>query len=111
MRGLRSSVLLALAFFVAACGERASPAKKAGEGDPNRGRQVYLAQCANCHNTDPAKTGPVGPLIKGSPQDLLEAKVLRGSYPPGYIPKRDTAVMPPQPQIEPYIPDLAAFLR
>lgn len=82
-----------------------------GAADPGRGRAVYLSQCATCHASDPSWDGPVGPAIKGSSRALLEAKLLRGGYPPGYAPKRTTAVMPPQPQIEPDIPHLAAFLR
>jgi len=93
----------ALALAAAACGEADGPAA--------RGRQVYLAQCIACHNLDPAREGTVGPAIKGSSRELLEAKVLRGTYPPGYAPKRDTAVMQPMPQLGPAIPDLAAYLE
>jgi hypothetical protein len=53
----------------------------------------------------------VGPPVKGASQALLEAKVLRGSYPPGYQPKRPTAVMQPMPAVAPSLSDLAAFLR
>jgi mono/diheme cytochrome c family protein len=84
-----------------------------GEGDPlvARGRQMYLAQCVQCHNADPALAGPVGPAVKSSSSELLEAKVLRGAYPPGYQPKRPTSVMPPQPALAPDIPALAAYLK
>jgi hypothetical protein len=37
--------------------------------------------------------------------------VLRGTYPPGYMPKRTTAVMPPQPQLAPEIDALAPYLN
>lgn len=80
-------------------------------GEAARGRQVYLAQCVQCHSPDPAQAGPVGPPLKGSSRELLEAKLLRGTYPPGYRPKRPTAVMPVQPQVAPEIPALAAFLK
>jgi mono/diheme cytochrome c family protein len=76
-----------------------------------RGRQVYLAQCTSCHASDPAQAGPVGPPVKRSPRDLLEAKVLRGTYPAGYTPKRPTSVMPPQPTIEADIGALAEYLQ
>jgi mono/diheme cytochrome c family protein len=76
-----------------------------------RGRQIYLAQCTACHNSDPAQAGPVGPPVKGSSRQLLEAKLLRGSYPPGYTPKRPTALMPPQPAVAPEIGALAEFLH
>lgn len=76
-----------------------------------RGRQVYLSQCIQCHNSDPAQAGAIGPPLKGAPRELLEAKVLRGVYPPGYRPKRATAVMPPLPTVAPDIEALAAFLK
>jgi mono/diheme cytochrome c family protein len=79
--------------------------------EAERGRQVYLAQCTACHATDPGQPGPVGPPIKGASQALLEAKVLRGTYPPGYQPQRPTAVMQPMPALAPSLPDLSAFLR
>ena len=79
--------------------------------EAQRGRTVYNSQCTACHNFDPAQPGPVGPEIKGSSRELLKAKVLRGSYPPGYKPKRSTAVMPPQPQLAGDIDALAAFLK
>jgi mono/diheme cytochrome c family protein len=87
------------------CGEEAtSPLAE-------RGRQVYLAQCMACHASDPAQPGPVGPPVKGATREVLEAKVLHGRYPPGYTPKRPTAVMPPLPVLAPEIPALAAYLE
>ena len=97
--------LLAAAVVLSACG---GPAL---DPEAERGRQVYLAQCTACHATDPARPGPVGPPIKGASRELLEAKLLRGRYPPGYTPKRPTAVMPPQPAVAADIPALAAYLR
>ena len=101
---------LAAALIAGACSqESATPV--AGAGDPNRGRQVYLAQCVACHNPDPSKTGPIGPAVKGSSPELLELRVVRGSYPPGYKPKRDSALMQPMPHLASAIPDLAAYLK
>lgn len=99
----RLYALLACSALATACAAPDSPAA--------RGQQVYLAQCIACHNRDPAREGTVGPAVKGSSRELLEAKVLRGTYPPGYAPKRDTAIMPPMPQLAPTIPDLAAYLQ
>ena len=79
--------------------------------EAERGRQVYLSQCTACHAADPSQPGPVGPEVKGSSRELLEAKVLQGAYPPGYRPKRATRVMPPQPQLAPDLPALAAYLK
>jgi mono/diheme cytochrome c family protein len=94
-----------VAALLAACSE--------GGGDPlaARGRQVYLAQCTQCHNADPGLAGPVGPALKGTPREVIEAKVLRGEYPAGYSPKRPTKVMPPQPALAPDVAALAAYLK
>jgi mono/diheme cytochrome c family protein len=77
----------------------------------SRGRRTYVLNCTACHNSDPAKDGPMGPALKGSSQELLEAKVLRSAYPPGYKPKRKTSAMPTYLHVKPAIPDLAAYLR
>ena len=96
---------LALAFAVGGCSESGlSPSAE-------RGRQVYLAHCIACHNSDPAQAGAVGPPVKGSSRALLEAKVLNGTYPPGYAPKRPTKVMVPIPAVSPDVEALADYLR
>lgn len=107
IRPLAVTVVLVLG----GCGEDSKPAGQAAGGDAGRGRAVYLAQCMPCHAADPAKDGPLGPAVKGASRALLEAKVLQAGYPPGYAPKRTTAVMAAQPHLEPSLPDLAAFLR
>ena len=99
--------VLATAATLTACSEPSSPGGPSAE----RGRQLYLSQCIACHNSDPAVAGPVGPPVKGSPRELLESKVLKGQYPPGYTPKRPTTLMPVQPALEPEIGNLAAFLK
>jgi len=86
-------------------------ATTAAAGDSDKGRQVYLGQCVACHNRDPAKDGPLGPAVKGSTPELVEARVVRGEYPPGYTPKRPSKVMPVRPDLAPSIPDLAVYLR
>ena len=98
-------LLVALAVVVGGCSDSGlSPVAE-------RGRQAYQANCIACHNADPAQPGAIGPALKGSPRELLEAKVLKGSYPPGYTPKRTTTVMVPIPAVTPEIPALAEYLR
>ena len=111
-RRLRVLAPLAGALVLAACGEQkqAGPAP-AGGGDSEVGRQVYLAQCTMCHGGDPAQRGPVGPPVKGASKELLEARVVRATYPLGYTPKQNTSVMQPMPQLAGNIGDLAAYLR
>jgi mono/diheme cytochrome c family protein len=104
---VRGAPLVWLALAVAAGGCSDAGLSPVAE----RGRQTYLANCVACHNTDPAQAGPVGPALKGSPRALLEAKVLNGSYPPGYTPKRPTKVMVPIPAVAPEISALAEYLR
>ena len=95
-------VLLTLA--ASACSKEA---EQSGQSpDWKRGRAVYVANCVACHNNDPSKDGPIGPAIKGSPPELIESRVLRTQYPPGYKPKRNTQVMPTFPFLKTEIPYL-----
>jgi mono/diheme cytochrome c family protein len=100
--------LIALTLSVGACTKEGEQSSR--NPDWERGRAVYVANCVACHNNDPAKDGPIGPALKGSPQVLLESRVLRIEYPPGYKPKRDTKVMPTFPFLKTEIPYLAAYL-
>lgn len=105
MRGGATLALIALAVVGAGCSDAGlSPAAE-------RGRQIYLAYCIACHNLDPAQPGAVGPPIKGASRELLEAKVVNGSYPPGYTPKRPTKVMVAIPAVAPELAALAEYLR
>lgn len=76
-----------------------------------RGRAVYASNCTACHNPDPRKPGNVGPEVFGSSRELVEARVLRAEYPPGYKPRRETHVMPALPQMKGDVDALAAFLN
>jgi mono/diheme cytochrome c family protein len=84
-------------------------------GDPQaalveRGRRVYRGNCAACHHFDPGREGSVGPAVAGASLELLEARVLRAEYPPGYVPKRPSRLMPAQPFLRADLPALAAYL-
>jgi mono/diheme cytochrome c family protein len=79
--------------------------------EAERGRQVYASQCTSCHSSDPAQNGPLGPAVKGSSRELVEARVVRGVYPPGYTPKRPSAIMQPMPNLAGRVDDLVAYLR
>ena len=128
MRLVRCAVALTAAgLLLAACSEEQKPPPTAAgpaapqptpgfaaappAGDAEQGRQVWLVPCVTCHNRDPGKDGPIGPAVKGSSQALVEARLLRGGYPPGYTPKRDSKVMPARPDLARSVADLAAFLR
>jgi mono/diheme cytochrome c family protein len=102
---VKLAFLLAAGLLLSACG------RSGLDPEAERGRQVYLAHCTACHATEPSLAGPVGPPVKGSSRELLEAKLLHGTYPPGHRPQRPTALMPRQPQLAGDIPALAAYLR
>ena len=103
----RVLVVVPLAAVLVGCSNQGSSLSPEAE----RGRQVYVAQCTACHAADPAQNGPLGPAVKGSSRELLEARVLHGTYPPGYTPKRTSAIMQPLPHLAGSLDDLAAFLR
>ena len=77
----------------------------------DRGRAVYVANCTACHNPDPSLPGGLGPEVAGSSTELLEARLLHNTYPPGYTPKRDSRVMMALPYLKDDIPALAAYLK
>jgi len=106
MRARSGLVAMAAALVLVGCGDT-------GKLDPlaERGRQVYMSQCTQCHAVDPAEAGAVGPPVKGASRALLEARIVRGDYPPGYTPKRSTKVMPPMPTLAPELESLTAYLR
>lgn len=76
-----------------------------------RGRLVYNTTCVECHNRDPNLAGVKGPPIAGSSRELIEARILSLSYPPGYKPKRTTHEMRKLPNLKPDIDNLAVFLQ
>ena len=76
-----------------------------------QGAKVYSMHCTACHNADPKKVGAVGPAVFGSSEALLEARLIKGTYPEGYKPQRDTKIMTLLPMLKDEIPALHAFLN
>ena len=105
---MRLALLFLPCMFAIGCNSASAVAE-----DPAvvRGRQAYLGNCIACHNMNPALAGSLGPEVKGATRELLEARILRAEYPPGYKAKRETVLMPAQPQLAGSIADLAAFLK
>ncbi len=100
----RAWILIAVVSFGLACQDE-------GTLDlAERGRRAYMANCIACHDRDPAREGVLGPAIAGSSRELIETRIMKAEYPPGYEPKRDTNLMPPQPFLRPQIEPLAAYL-
>ena len=74
------------------------------------GRVTYNANCIACHAMDPTQDGALGPAVAGSSAELLAARILRGEYPTGYTPKRESRVMVPMPHLQDKLPELVAYL-
>jgi mono/diheme cytochrome c family protein len=102
------SLVLPLLLSALACSEGGSGDSAAALA--KRGEQVFQTNCTACHARDPSRDGPVGPAVAGASLALLQTKVLRNEYPPGYTPKRDTQAMIPLAHLEPELPALAAYL-
>jgi mono/diheme cytochrome c family protein len=107
--------LLAGAFSVAcvlqlmtACNKKQAAG---GDTEADAGRGIYLAHCIACHNVNPALDGSLGPALKGSSLELLQARVMRGEYPPGYTPKRTTKIMVRLPLMEEDVAKIHKFLN
>ncbi|TGL61067.1 c-type cytochrome [Leptospira sarikeiensis] len=80
-----------------------SPEAEAGKG-------LYMASCIACHNTNPKLDGAVGPSVANSSYELLEAR-MRGEYPQGYTPKRQSAAMTRFNFTEAQLKSLEEFLK
>lgn len=94
----------------AAIGCDRGPSVTLSEG-AQRGRKVYMNVCIACHNADPAEDGTLGPNLVGTTRELIEWRVVRGTYPPGYTPKRTTNAMPAFPHLAGDVDDLYAFVH
>jgi mono/diheme cytochrome c family protein len=98
--------LASAALLVVACG-----GKKEARSDAEKGQTLYTLHCVTCHNPDPSRDGTLGPAVKGSSLELLEARVLHGEYPPGYTPKRPTRIMQKLPLTAEDLGALHAYLN
>jgi mono/diheme cytochrome c family protein len=109
----RPALFIAACLFLMLSACSSDSGDSAGAKDQNwqRGRSVYVANCVACHNNDPSRDGTIGPALQGSPPELVETRVLRTEYPPGYTPKRNTKVMPTFPFLKSEVKYLAAYLK
>ena len=108
---MRTAAAFTLAFAVVACLLCAGACpKKSDDPAVNRGKQAYMGTCIACHNMNPAVDGAIGPAIKGASKELLTARIVKAEYPAGYTPRRNTHLMPAQPQLAGAVDDIAAYL-
>lgn len=96
-----------LLLFLGACTKKES----APISPVEKGKRLYSTHCTACHSPNPKVDGAIGPAIAGSSQELIEARVLRGDYPPGYTAKRKTKLMTTFPFLKDDIPALHAYLN
>jgi mono/diheme cytochrome c family protein len=82
-----------------------------GDSDVATGRAIFMSHCIACHNADPSRDGSLGPAIKGSSLELVQARVMRGEYPPGYTPKRASHIMVKLPLTEEDVAKVHKFLN
>lgn len=115
MRSPFFGVLAGLSILLGACTQGSRTGSSPAPADPQalvkRGRSVYQTQCTACHNSDPHKAGSLGPDVYSSSKELLEARILRGEYPPGYRPKRETHIMARLPHLKNEIDAIHAYLN
>ena len=76
-----------------------------------QGRAHYQRHCVACHALDPKVDGSIGPAVHGSSLELLEYKLIKGGYPAGYKPKRETRAMAVLPFLKDQVPALHAYLN
>ncbi|EKO17499.1 MULTISPECIES: c-type cytochrome [Leptospira] len=77
----------------------------------SQGKGLYITNCSSCHNQNPALDGAVGPAVRGSNFELLKARIVEGTYPSGYTPKRTSKVMNRLPLNDEQIRSIEAFLN
>ncbi len=94
------SFILAVALLASVSGCKKEKQEASSEPPATRGRRLYLQYCIACHNGNPKEDGLVGPSNAGSSLELLRSKVLKGEYPQGYTPKRQTHAMIPIPTLK-----------
>lgn len=103
----RAAAAIATVAAISACGGDSD-----STADPAvaRGETIYRNICVVCHNANPNEAGSIGPAIAQATREVLEAKVLRGEYPVGYTPARETHQMPQFPYLEPNLDDIEAYI-
>jgi mono/diheme cytochrome c family protein len=60
----------------------------------DEGAVIYKTVCSKCHNVNPTKPGSIGPELFTTPKEVFRTKVITGTYPVNYKPKRKTRIMP-----------------
>lgn len=73
------------------------------------GEKLFKTNCAACHGLKGQGAGC--PKNSDASLELLKSKVLNGSYPKGYKPRRNTRSMPKFPFLKDNIEDIHEYLK
>jgi mono/diheme cytochrome c family protein len=77
----------------------------------NVGKSIYMQNCIKCHGANPNYAGSLGPDLVSTPRDVLKSKVVDGTYPEDYEPKRKSKLMPKFPQLSENIEALHLYIQ
>lgn len=81
----------------------------------DRGKNLYMKNCLQCHNRDPNKKGPIGPEIVDAPLEVMTSKIMTSNYPSplpeGFVPKRKSHAMRAIPKLKDDIPAIHAWVQ
>jgi mono/diheme cytochrome c family protein len=107
LSNFKSGAVFLLPIFFLSCAKDERPLSALEQ----QGKTAYNVNCTSCHNSDPKLPGSIGPEVHGSSLELLTARTMYQSYPPGYRPKRDTHLMPVLPYVQKDLPAIHAYLN
>ncbi|MBX7147751.1 cytochrome c [bacterium] len=103
--------ILSFCLFLLSCSSNNSQISSDVSPLYTKGKSVYMANCAVCHNPNPKLDGSLGPAVFGSSKELVTARVMHAQYPEGYKPKRESKLMQALPHVEKDIEALVEFLN
>lgn len=77
----------------------------------DEGQIIYKTVCSKCHNVNPTKQGSIGPELFTTPKEVFKTKVITGTYPTSYTPKRKTRIMPKFKNLTNKIDSIYKYIR
>ena len=75
------------------------------------GKSIYMQNCIKCHGSNPNYAGSLGPDLVSTPIDVLKSKVVDGTYPEYYEPKRKSKLMPKFPKLSRDVESLHLYIE
>ncbi|PKA05738.1 c-type cytochrome [Leptospira ellisii] len=77
----------------------------------SQGKGLYVTNCSACHNQNPAIDGAEDTYDEKLIFHFDKASSRIGTYPPGYVPKRQSQIMTRLPLNDDQIKSIEAFLN